>query len=57
MPPPTEIAPIVDGAGTLVTVIAPPLLKARMSSVAGVVRVGFQLVDMVQDPDEPPIHV
>jgi len=47
VPPPIEIAPMVVPGGTLVSVVVAPLLKTRMSSLAGVVRVGVQLVDVV----------
>ena len=44
--PETNNCPIV-WVGTPVTVSAAPLLKTRMSSVAGVVLVGVQLVEVV----------
>ena len=49
VPPPTEIAPIVVPGGTLVSVVVAPLLKARMSSVAGAERVGVQFVEVVYE--------
>ena len=45
--PPIEIAPTVKPGGTFVRVVVAPLLKAKMSSFAGVVRVGVQLVEVV----------
>jgi len=44
-------------AGMLFAVTVPPLLKTRMSSTAGVVRVGVQLVEVAQDPVPATFHV
>ena len=43
--------------GTLVIVVATPVLNCTMSVARGVVRVGVQLAAVAQEPDIPPLQV
>jgi hypothetical protein len=55
--PETANCPIVCVAGIPVTIVVTPLLKSRMSSTAGVVRFGVQLVLRAYEAVAPPFHV